>query len=175
MMKKFFLLGFLLIITFKAAYTYAEESSPTLNNSSICINGLCTIFSVTVAIDTGETNNKIKMVKEHIGPGEGDVKYSFYTVMEKKLNKCTKSVQVPEDIFHSVTYLLKHISGQNSDGTPPPALTPAQQTMLLFFSTIMQQTLGFDCSKMLSSSNSNSTRDTNNSSASDGANDNIDG
>lgn len=61
--------------------------------------------------------------------------------------ECTKTAQVPGPVFHAVTAVMNSVeNGIQKNGGSMPALTPLQQTMLLFYTTIMQQTLNFDCS-----------------------------
>ncbi|NBW83102.1 hypothetical protein EBR21_15240, partial [bacterium] len=56
---------------------------------------------------------------------------------------CTKQVKVPYPVYESIAAIMATLDGSN--GEPPPAFTPAQQTMLLFYTTLMQQTLSFTC------------------------------
>lgn len=60
--------------------------------------------------------------------------------------ECTKTAEVPAAVFNAVKAVMNSVeNGIQRNGGSMPALTPLQQTMLLFYTTIMQQTLNFDC------------------------------
>jgi hypothetical protein len=67
----------------------------------------------------------------------------YQTVVSASGDTCTKQVRIPRDVFTSITAVMRTISNA---GDVPPALNSTQQAMLLFYSTLMQQTLGFQCS-----------------------------
>lgn len=61
--------------------------------------------------------------------------------------ECSKTANVPHSVFKAVKAVMGSVEHSiNQNGGAAPALTPLQQTMLLFYTTIMQQTLNFDCS-----------------------------
>lgn len=61
--------------------------------------------------------------------------------------ECSKTAIVPNTVFKAITAVLASVKDSiDQGGGAPPAFTPMQQTMLLFYTTIMQQTLNFDCS-----------------------------
>ena len=106
-------------------------------------DGLCIIFSVMVELDsiapTPIENNQIGEIVMH---GNS----SFYkSHINKSGNKCQKHVRVPKPIYKSVVDLMDGLSGKN--GPANPTFTPAQQTIMLFYTTIMKQTLQFSCTK----------------------------
>jgi hypothetical protein len=68
---------------------------------------------------------------------------SYTTTVVRKGDVCTKQVKVPWSVYQSIASIMASLDGAN--GEPPPAFTPAQQTMLLFYTTLMQQTLSFTC------------------------------
>jgi hypothetical protein len=58
---------------------------------------------------------------------------------------CRSQVNVPRSLYISMnTYLYRLL---NADGTPQKVLTPAQQTMILFYTTILNQAKGCDLAK----------------------------
>ncbi|MBF0361618.1 MAG: hypothetical protein HQK49_11435 [Oligoflexia bacterium] len=56
---------------------------------------------------------------------------------------CTKTINVDKAIYGAITTYMRSLV--NADGTTRPAFTPAEQTMILFYSTIMKLTNGFAC------------------------------
>lgn len=113
-----------------------------------CANGMCTIFEVTIAISRqdGEVKTR-KIKKEYISPGETQPRYSYFEIVEKNENTCTKRVTVPQPVYESITKLMASLPGNAAE--PNPTLVPSQQSVLLFYTTLMQQTLNFDCSGLM--------------------------
>lgn len=60
---------------------------------------------------------------------------------------CRKEVRVPRVVFEAVTQMFNAVVQRGEQGALPASLTPAEQTMLLYYNTIMQQTMNFQCSK----------------------------
>ncbi|MBF0300965.1 MAG: hypothetical protein HQK51_19815 [Oligoflexia bacterium] len=56
---------------------------------------------------------------------------------------CTKTINVDKSVYRAITTYMKSLT--NEDGTTRPAFTPAEQTMILFYTTIMKLTNGFTC------------------------------
>jgi hypothetical protein len=74
-----------------------------------------------------------------------DLTYGLYIASDAV--ECSKTAIVPSAVFKAVTAVLSSVKDNiDHNGSTAPALTPVQQTMLLFYTTIMQQTLNFDCS-----------------------------
>lgn len=59
---------------------------------------------------------------------------------------CRKEVRVPEEVHRAVLKMFDHISSRGGSGALPPQLTSSEQTMLLFYNTILQQTMNSQCS-----------------------------
>ncbi len=74
-----------------------------------------------------------------------DLAYGLYVASDSV--ECSKTAIVPSPVFKAVIAVLSSVRDDiDRNGSAAPALTPMQQTMLLFYTTIMQQTLNFDCS-----------------------------
>jgi hypothetical protein len=103
-------------------------------------DGQCVIFEVNIHIDSSAdrplvVNSPVIFLDDSM---------SYQTTVIRKGDVCTKQVKVPAPVYQSIAAILSTLNGSN--GEPPPAFTPAQQTMLLFYTTLMQQTLSFTCS-----------------------------
>jgi hypothetical protein len=59
---------------------------------------------------------------------------------------CRKVVRVPKAVHDVVNRMFSSLNDRGGPSALPAALTPAEQTMLLYYNTIMQQTLNFQCS-----------------------------
>jgi len=59
---------------------------------------------------------------------------------------CRKEVRVPRVVFDTVTLMFRSVLARGDQNALPASLTPAEQTMLLYYNTIMQQTMNFQCS-----------------------------
>lgn len=124
-------------------------ASSEFYNVPDCDTPTCTIFEVKISIDT--KNNKeesIRLSKSFYIPGDPEKHYKYYETIVKKQDSCSKKVEIPYPIYRSVVKVLGQIAG-TEDGMPAPTLTPAQNTILLLYTTIMQQTVNFDCSEQL--------------------------
>lgn len=108
-----------------------------------CDDSGCVIFEVTVHINTHGGQPYLKRVLNGVPISENQsaiVETSIY-----KLNDtCTKSVKVPFPIYQSITSILGQLAGEEGDEVPP-ILTPTQQSLMIFYSTLMQQTMNFQC------------------------------
>ncbi len=56
---------------------------------------------------------------------------------------CSKTINVDQSVYRAITTYMRSLV--NEDGTTRPAFTPSEQTMILFYTTIMQLTHGFNC------------------------------
>lgn len=103
-------------------------------------DGQCVIFEVNIQMDS--TADRPLLINSPII--YLDETNSYTTTVLRKGDVCTKQVKVPYPVYKSIAAIMSTLDGSN--GEPPPAFTPAQQTMLLFYTTLMQQTLSFTCS-----------------------------
>jgi hypothetical protein len=118
----------------------AAFANSTLDLNTCDESGLCTVFQVAISIDdTGARGSTTDNDVIYIGGSANP----YISKVTWKDDTCSKQVRVPRDVYVSILSVMKSISGSN--GSAAPALTPAQQTILLFYSTLMQQTLSFTC------------------------------
>lgn len=116
-------------------------ANPNLSMDSCNDSGLCTVFQVAVKIkDSGSRGSHSNSDVIYIGGTSNP----YTATVEWEKDTCSKEVRVPVNVFKSIVSVMESISGETEDGLPP-VLTPAQQTILLFYSTLMQQTLSFTC------------------------------
>ncbi len=120
-------------------------------------DGLCTLFSVTnekkeysVEFSVGESSNGYANMNGGsngsvvVVPGNGS--YSSepqpYVGLVLRMTKgtCTQKVNVPMSLYVSMNSYMYHLV--NSDGTPKRGFTPADETMIMFYTTIMKQATG---------------------------------
>jgi hypothetical protein len=129
--------------------------------SNLACNGsLCTLFSVSV-------NKKTFNITTYVGDGMpaqqngGTTNYygnnqSGQTGVSGKLGygvqigwedtHCTKSINVDKSVYDSVTTYMRELRN-STVGEPStyPQFTPAEQTMILFYTTVMDLTKGSTC------------------------------
>ena len=118
----------------------ANVSRPEMGGSNCNPDGQCVIFEVSIQMDSAVD----KPVVINSPVIYLDDTNSYQTTVMRKGDTCTKQVKVPYSVYQSIASIMSTLDGSN--GEPPPAFTPAQQTMLLFYTTLMQQTLSFTCS-----------------------------
>ncbi|MBM3381956.1 MAG: hypothetical protein FJY29_05890 [Betaproteobacteria bacterium] len=102
-------------------------------------DGQCVIFEVSIQMDSA-VDRPVVVNSPVIYLDDSN---SYQTTVLRKGDVCTKQVKVPWSVYQSIASIMSTLDG--SQGEPPPAFTPAQQTMLLFYTTLMQQTLSFNC------------------------------
>lgn len=102
--------------------------------------GQCVVFEVNIQMDSA-VDRPVVVNSPIIYLDDSN---SYQSTVVRKGNTCTKQVKVPWSVYQSIAAIMSSLDG--SSGEPPPAFTPAQQTMLLFYTTLMQQTLSFTCS-----------------------------
>jgi hypothetical protein len=131
-------------------YSLAYTDTYTPTDESACDeDGLCIIFSVSVKLDAPVQRTMNSQRTERLTI-HNETRY-YRSDISSSGNRCQKHVRVPKPVFMSIVNLLASLNSLEQR----PAFTPSQQTMLLFYTTIMQQTLQFTCSgKDLQNSNS---------------------
>jgi hypothetical protein len=123
-----------------------------------CNGSLCTLFSVSV-------NKKNFNITTYVGDGmpaqqstgnnyyygntqasgpSGKLGYGIQVTWEN--TNCTKNINVDKSIYESVTTYMKELINV-TPGEPKtyPQFTPAEQTMILFYTTVMDLTKGSTC------------------------------
>ncbi len=117
---------------------FAETVMPSV--AQVCKGSQCTVFQVAVML----RNPPASKVEDSMGTIMiGGYANSYSSRVEILGDTCTKEVRVPQPVYETIVQIMESMQGSN--GEPPPALTPTQQTVLLFYSTLMQQTVGFTC------------------------------
>jgi len=104
------------------------------------LTGQCVAFEVVI---TTKTVASLPIVRRSTFPVPFGVNNWGGTIVRHHGDKCSKQVHLPKDVYLPIVAVLRSLAPQ--DGEQPPAFTPAQQTMLLFYTTLMQQTLQFNC------------------------------
>lgn len=116
-----------------------------------CRKGQCTLHSVTqnhqrfsVTFNIGEGNvpgtwgNGTNI---NIGDDNPDVPRDFWGISVRyEIGTCTQKIKVPRALFYSLNRYLYGL--MNADGTPRRGFTPADEAMIVFYSTIMKQASG---------------------------------
>ncbi|MCM2277339.1 MAG: hypothetical protein NDJ89_04630 [Oligoflexia bacterium] len=130
-----------------------------------CEGSLCKIFSVslnstkfTVSTFVG-TNNRMNngnssSYNVYYGGGDpynnpnynlNEPGYGIQLTWEK--TNCTKTVNVDKSVYEAVTtYMTALVNAKPGEDPTFPAFTPAEQTMILFYTTVMNLVKGATCS-----------------------------
>ena len=124
-----------------------------------CTGSLCTLFSVSInkksfnittyvgdgmpGTSTG-TNNYYGNNQNGQSGATGQLGYGIELTWEN--THCTKNVNVDKSVYDSVTTYMKELTN-STPGEPStyPQFTPAEQTMILFYTTVMDLTKGSTC------------------------------
>lgn len=119
---------------------FADVRQPADGGRNCNPEGQCVVFEVNIQMDSA-VDRPVVVNSPIIYLDDSN---SYQSTIVRKGNTCTKQVKVPWSVYQSIAAIMSSLDG--SSGEPPPAFTPAQQTMLLFYTTLMQQTLSFTCS-----------------------------
>ena len=139
-------------------YTPAYISKVIADNMKIqCFHGLCEMAMVdtrgqsfTAEVNAGYGNPNATnggaggsggIVVVNPGTNTNTTPQPYFGVTIRYVTQhCTQSVRVPTSLYVSMnTYLYSLI---NEDGTTKRTFDPAEQTMILFYTTILKQTTG---------------------------------
>ena len=125
-----------------------------------CKGSLCTLFSVSVNKKTfnittyvgdgmpaqqgSGTTNKYGTTSNGQTGSSGKLGYGVQISWDD--THCTKNVNVDKSVYDSVTTYMRELRNA-TPGEPStyPAFTPAEQTMILFYTTVMDLTKGSTC------------------------------
>ena len=153
-----------------AADDYSEPTpgASTVENKAIfdkdkdniaCKGSLCTLFSVT-------SNNRTFNITTYVGDGmptssgSGTTNYYGSTTgttgatgtlgygieISAEWTHCVKNINVDKSVYDAVTtYMRELINTTPGEPSTYPQFTPAEQTMLLFYTTVMDLTKGATC------------------------------
>jgi hypothetical protein len=134
-----------LITTVSLLFTLSAGSQGLCDSTmpsvaQVCRAAQCTVFQVAVKLRAPQTPK----IEDSMGTIViGGASNSYSSRVEILGDTCTKEVRVPQPVYETIVQIMESMQGSN--GEPPPALNPTQQTVLLFYSTLMQQTVGFTC------------------------------
>ncbi len=124
-----------------------------------CHKNLCKIFSITVDGHkftvsanlgdnygaSGGTGTSYNAYYGSDGSGSPGTSRQGYGVgVEWEYTHCVKTMNVDQSVYRAITTYMKGLV--NPDGTTNPAFTPAEQTIILFYTTVMQLVKGAACS-----------------------------
>ena len=140
MMKKIFPVAFSIFLLASSGASANFKAFEGGGSGNCGPDGQCVIFEVNIQMDSSADrplliNSPIIYL---------DDSNSYTTTVIRRGDVCTKQVKVPYSVYQSIASIMSTLDGSGNE--PPPAFTPAQQTMLLFYTTLMQQTLSFTCS-----------------------------
>lgn len=104
-------------------------------------DGFCTIISVQHEVEQRIPHNSSVVIGTIT-----DDRFTPAPVAHTASKKtCRKEVRVPRAVHRAVTKMFEVIDDKGGAQGFPPTLSPAEQTMLLYYNTIMQQTVNFQC------------------------------
>jgi hypothetical protein len=127
------------VLTF--SFFSASAISQADQKSRCDTDGFCTIISVQNEVEQ-RTPSPAGVVVGTIGD-DGFVPAPSGKVQSAKV--CRKNVRVPRSVYDAVTRMFDSIVRRGGVQSLPASLTPSEQTVLLYYNTIMQQTMNFQC------------------------------
>lgn len=117
-----------------------RTASSRLDDAACGDTGQCVVFEVVIKLNYSTTIPVVRQTTDVITINNTANPYG--STVRRQADSCTKQVHVPREVFQAIIGIMSSLT---TDGLQPPALTPAQQTILLFYTTLMQQTLQFQC------------------------------
>ena len=125
-----------------------------------CNGSLCTLFSVSVNKKTfsittyvgdGMNNQQNSGTNYYYGNNQGQqtgasgkLGYGIQVTWDR--TNCTKDINVDKSVYDSVTtYMRELLNSTPGEASTYPQFTPAEQTMILFYTTVMDLTKGSTC------------------------------
>jgi len=125
-----------------------------------CEGSLCTLFSVSVnkktfnittyvgdgmpGQQTGGTNNYYGTTLNGQQGANGQLGYGIQISWDN--TRCSKNVNVDKSVYDAVTTYMRELVNTTPGENPTyPQFTPAEQTMILFYTTVMDLTKGSTC------------------------------
>lgn len=117
------------------------QTAPAYASGQCGSDGFCTIMSVQSEIEQRIPHNTGVVIGTIT-----DDSFAPAPVAHTSAKKvCRKEVRVPREVHRAVTKMFEFIDSKGGAQGVPPSLTPAEQTILLYYNTIMQQTINFQC------------------------------
>ncbi|MEY4064173.1 MAG: hypothetical protein RIR26_381 [Pseudomonadota bacterium] len=105
-------------------------------------DGQCSLISISLEVEQKSPQNHGGVV---IGTIDDDGFKSSGSNSTSAKKTCRKEVRVPRVVYDAVTQMFNGIVSRGNGVSLQPAFSPAEQTMLLYYNTIMQQTMNFQC------------------------------
>ncbi len=120
-----------------------------------CKDGLCVLFSQTTHSNnfsmefsvgenasggsySGSSNGTVVVVPS--SSSSSTVQPYVGLTLKYSVGNCTQNIKVPESLYVAMNTFLYHFITEN--GTPVRGFTPADEAMIMFYSTIMKQATG---------------------------------
>ena len=132
---------------------YSDDSIQLLVKNKVkvaCEGDRCTLFSLTnrsnaftVEFGVGygnKTNSNANVVVVGGSPFQPDPQPYVEMTVRYVWGKCVQTVDVPEAMYVAMTTYMYHL--MNEDGGTRPNFSPAEQTMLMLYTTILSQAKG---------------------------------
>lgn len=120
-------------------------SAESFQLPNVCAqDDFCTLISVAHEIEKKIPSARAGAVIGVIDD-DGFQSSSNDTQIEKKV--CRKEVRVPRVVHRAVLKMFESVAQRGSVNALPAQLTASEQTMLLYYNTIMQQTMNSSCEK----------------------------
>ncbi|MEN9530169.1 MAG: hypothetical protein RI932_2042 [Pseudomonadota bacterium] len=138
-MKKRFLMMLLLSCSAHAQASDVEQWTP----GNCAADGYCSLIRVEHEVSQNSPASSGGVMVGTID-SDGFKPVQGTTLTAKKT--CRKEVRVPKVVFEAVTQMFRSVLSRGDQNALPASLNPAEQTMLLYYNTIMQQTMNFQCS-----------------------------
>ncbi|MEY3902981.1 MAG: hypothetical protein RL189_2287 [Pseudomonadota bacterium] len=139
--KDVFPTGIKIFLNLSSAFCFLWSSLPASASTQCGSDGFCTIISVQNEVEQ-KTPHSSGVVIGTITDDRFAPAPVAQTVAKKM---CRKEVRVPREVHRAVTKMFEFIDSKGGAQGVPPSFTPAEQTILLYYNTIMQQTLNFQC------------------------------
>lgn len=105
-------------------------------------DGQCSLISISLEVEGNKPSHDGGIL---VGSIDDD---GFKPAMRQGSSvkkRCRKEVRVPRVVYDAVTQMFRGIVARGNGVSLQPTFTPAEQTMLLYYNTIMQQTMNFQC------------------------------
>lgn len=129
----------ILMLTFPIA-----NAQNSVVSNSCSEDGFCTLISVQHEIVVRSPRPVVGAV---VGVIDDDGFQPSTTNDQTEKKVCRKEVRVPEVVHRAVVKMFESVSLRGGADALPAQLTSAEQTMLLYYNTIMQQTMNSSCEK----------------------------
>ncbi|NBO38357.1 hypothetical protein EBU99_07215 [bacterium] len=104
-------------------------------------DGFCTIISVKSEI----VQNSPRGSGILVGTVDDDGFKPNANMVAQSARVCKKEVRVPRSVYFAVNAMMESMLTRGAGNGLPTTLTSSEQSILLYYNTIMQQTMNFSC------------------------------